>query len=205
MTAARQRDAERSRNAILDAAEAAFAEHGYEGTTFSDICAEAGVSRGLPTYLFGSKEELYRAVVSRAANNLRETVIEPLRETAAKSSLKKTLQHAVSRYLRYLANNRRVVRLLQWEMLAADSPDRPYAPSTELFRETLEILEPVFQREGFSKGDARSALASIVSLCFFPFTSGFYANLAGWPSAPDTDVAKLQATVLRLLSKGLLS
>lgn len=204
MVMVRQRDADRSRNAILDAAEAAFAGRGYEATTFSDICAAAGVSRGLPTYLFGSKEELYRAVVERAADGLRKTVLDPLRSAAQRSPLEEVLRLAVTTYLRYLATNRRIVRLLQWEMLAADSPERPYAPSTELFEEMLGILQPAFVRGGYSREDTKNALASLVSLCFFPFTSRFAAKLTGIGVARDADIAKLRKTILRLLHHGLL-
>lgn len=205
MVTVRQRDADRSRNAILDAAESAFAERGYEATTFSDICAAAGVSRGLPTYLFGSKEELYRAVVERAADGLRKTVLDPLRSAAERSPLEEILRLAVTTYLRYLAANQRIVRLLQWEMLAADSPERPYAPSTELFEEMLRILQPAFVRGGYTREDTKNALASLVSLCFFPFTSRFAAKLTRIGPARDADIAKLSKTILRLLHKGLLS
>ena len=60
------RDADRSRRAILDAAEALFAEHGFKGATMAEIAASAGVSRGTPAYFFNSKEQLYRAVLGRS-------------------------------------------------------------------------------------------------------------------------------------------
>src|SRR5918911_4763660 len=60
------RDAERSREAILAAAERLFAERGYEATTLQEIGAAAGLSRGTPSYFFGSKEQLYMDVLRRA-------------------------------------------------------------------------------------------------------------------------------------------
>src|SRR5438477_11987117 len=62
----RPRDAARSRKAILDAAERLFAERGYDGASLADIAAEAGLSRGTPSYFFGSKERLYIEVLDRA-------------------------------------------------------------------------------------------------------------------------------------------
>lgn len=63
----RQRDADRSRAQILDAAERLFAERGFEGVTLAQIGAGAGVSRGTPGYFFGTKNDLYREVLRRAA------------------------------------------------------------------------------------------------------------------------------------------
>src|SRR5215472_4274810 len=65
-TTRRARDASRSRRALLDAAERLFAERGFEATTMADIGAAAEPSAGAAAYFFGSKEQLYRAVLGRA-------------------------------------------------------------------------------------------------------------------------------------------
>ena len=59
----RERNPTRTREAILDAAERLFAEQGYEATSLSQVGQEAGVSRGTPGYFYGSKADLYRAVL----------------------------------------------------------------------------------------------------------------------------------------------
>ena len=46
-TRERERNADRSRELILDAAEKLFADRGYEATSLQDVGTEAGVSRGL--------------------------------------------------------------------------------------------------------------------------------------------------------------
>jgi AcrR family transcriptional regulator len=65
--AGRPRNAERSRAAILDAAERIFARDGWGAATLAVIGAEAGVSRGTPGYFFGSKEGLRVAMEERLA------------------------------------------------------------------------------------------------------------------------------------------
>jgi AcrR family transcriptional regulator len=50
---------------ILDAAEALFMEHGFEATTLRQITAAAGVNLAAAHYHFGSKEELFEAVLKR--------------------------------------------------------------------------------------------------------------------------------------------
>ncbi|MEH3053809.1 MAG: helix-turn-helix domain containing protein [Patulibacter minatonensis] len=59
------RDRERSRQRVLDAAEARFAADGYDRVTLAEIGADAGLSRGAPGYLFGSKQGLYEEVLAR--------------------------------------------------------------------------------------------------------------------------------------------
>ena len=61
MATVRTRDAARTREAILDAARALFAEHGYEGTTVRTVAAGAGITQGLITRYFGSKAGLFLA------------------------------------------------------------------------------------------------------------------------------------------------
>ncbi|TMH32348.1 MAG: TetR/AcrR family transcriptional regulator [Betaproteobacteria bacterium] len=50
---------------ILDAAEALFMEHGFEATSLRQITAAAGVNLAAVNYHFGSKEELFQAVLTR--------------------------------------------------------------------------------------------------------------------------------------------
>ena len=61
----RQRDAERSRAALLDAAEAEFAQHGFAGARVESIAARAGLNKQLISYYFGGKQALYDAIVER--------------------------------------------------------------------------------------------------------------------------------------------
>lgn len=52
-----------TKDLILDAAEALFADHGFAGTSMRMITAEAGVNLAAINYHFGSKENLLRAVL----------------------------------------------------------------------------------------------------------------------------------------------
>ncbi|MFM9921269.1 TetR family transcriptional regulator [Lacisediminihabitans sp. H27-G8] len=53
-----------TRQLVLDAARARFAEDGYAGTTIRAIAADAGVDSSLVMQYFGSKEDLFGAVMS---------------------------------------------------------------------------------------------------------------------------------------------
>jgi AcrR family transcriptional regulator len=59
------------REEILDAAMLEFAERGFHGASTEDIARRAGISQPYVFRLFGTKKELFRAVVSRC---FRETL-----------------------------------------------------------------------------------------------------------------------------------
>jgi AcrR family transcriptional regulator len=63
------------REQIIAVAERLIAHKGWAGTTFADICKEAGISNGVLTYHFKDKDEILYAVlekVGREANTTRE-------------------------------------------------------------------------------------------------------------------------------------
>jgi AcrR family transcriptional regulator len=73
---------------ILDAAEGLFMEHGFEATSLRSLTASAGVNLAAVNYHFGSKEELFQAVLTRRLDPMNQERIELLerveREAAGK-------------------------------------------------------------------------------------------------------------------------
>ncbi|MGB6297721.1 MAG: TetR/AcrR family transcriptional regulator [Rivularia sp. (in: cyanobacteria)] len=63
---------------ILNVAERLFAEKGFAGTSLRNVIREAGVNIAAVHYHFGSKEELFVAVVRRAAQQIVTSQIEQL-------------------------------------------------------------------------------------------------------------------------------
>lgn len=61
----RQRDPERTRQALLDAALTEFAAKGIAGARVSEIAARAGVNKQLISYHFDGKQGLYDALAER--------------------------------------------------------------------------------------------------------------------------------------------
>lgn len=62
--------AERSRQGILDAALAAFAEHGYEGASLRDIARRADVAQGTVHRHFPTKQALFSAIITERLREL---------------------------------------------------------------------------------------------------------------------------------------
>jgi AcrR family transcriptional regulator len=56
-----------TRSILLDVAEKHFATYGYEATTLRGIMKDAGINIAAINYHFGTKEELYAAVIQRFA------------------------------------------------------------------------------------------------------------------------------------------
>lgn len=61
----RERDAERTRSALLDAAVVEFGAKGLAGARVDVIAARAGVNKQLISYYFGGKQGLYEAILKR--------------------------------------------------------------------------------------------------------------------------------------------
>ena len=71
MSEPREKVGDRVRREILDHAEALFAERGFFGTSVRDLTGRAGVRLAAINYHFGTKEELFRSVLLRRAEELR--------------------------------------------------------------------------------------------------------------------------------------
>lgn len=102
----RQRDPERTRKLIVDAALAEFGAHGYAGARISAIAARAGVNQQLISYYFDGKAGLYRTLMDR------------WRSTSAElAGPDVPLSEVLGNFLQAGVENRSWARLLAWEGL----------------------------------------------------------------------------------------
>jgi len=67
---------QRTRQRLLDAAEAAFGRHGYFDTSISDITREADVAQGTFYVYFPSKKAIFSELVRERSHDLRRTIQE---------------------------------------------------------------------------------------------------------------------------------
>ena len=68
------RDAEKTKQQILDAAEIEFAKHGLKGARTDEIAKAAGVASRMIYYYFESKEGLYQTVLQRPATEIQDAI-----------------------------------------------------------------------------------------------------------------------------------
>jgi TetR/AcrR family transcriptional regulator len=167
-TTERIRDAERSRTAILDAAEQLFAEQGYDATSLNQVGAAAGVSRGTPGYFFRSKAELYQAVLDRSFAEVSEAVRSGRARALASNETPETiLEGAVSDYFDFLAARPNFVRLIEREAL--NGGRLPEGVShISAGQEALAAISAELGLDDAESGEAAQLLLSIISLCWFP-------------------------------------
>lgn len=110
----RQRQPEIIRAKILAAAFNAFANFGFEGTSMRTVASEAGVSLSLLLYHFGSKDELWKAVLT---DILQRHPIgwNDLSPDGQPSSASDKLRHVIKRYVEVFADVPELYRLMTQE------------------------------------------------------------------------------------------
>lgn len=107
----RQRDPERTKARIIEAATAEFAAKGFAGARVSEIAARAGVNQQLIAYYFDSKEGLYREMGRRWRAYEAEAIPDDL-----------PIAELIKRYVRESVDNLGG-RLLAWDGLADTGED----------------------------------------------------------------------------------
>ena len=118
----RGHDARAAREAILNAAEKVFAEHGFDGARVDAIAAESGYNKSLLFQYFGDKLGLYAEIVKRADGEMTEMqtkLLTPLleNETAISNAqaFKAFLETMVTVVFDYMVEHPRFMRTMLWE------------------------------------------------------------------------------------------
>lgn len=194
---ARVRDAARSREAILDAAEALFAKRGFVGASLQEIAAAAGLARATPSYFFGSKEGLYAEVLRRVLeareDALREAFL-PLRRWAEgndgdREALRDALGAAIAGYFAFLDSRPSFARLIEWEALSgAERLSETLGRSTAV-SDALGAVHAVRAARGLADFDLTRVLVALVSLCFLPVA---HANTFAQGAGIDTSQSEFR-------------
>jgi TetR/AcrR family transcriptional regulator len=181
----RIRDAQRSREAILAAAESLFAERGFETVSLQEIGDAAGLSRGTPNYFFGSKQDLYVAVLERVFADREEatrSAFEPVRawcESARPGSLRQPLTRAIESYMSFLLARPAFVTLVVREELGGGQGLRRARRKGSAIHEALSAVRAVAVGRSLRNFDVDDAVLVLVSLTFSPLSqqSTFMAAL----------------------------
>lgn len=162
----RPHDAEGAREAILNAAEDVFAEHGFDGARIDAIAAEAGYNKSLIFQYYGDKLNLYAEVLKRAdkgTSEIQERALAPLLEdetaTLTAHRFKAILEAAIQTLFDYLLEHPRFRRIILWEM--AEGWQTYAKVASQFTTEDVEQFRMLFNK-AHSAGLLRSDLDPVV-------------------------------------------
>jgi TetR/AcrR family transcriptional repressor of mexJK operon len=94
-----ERRSDRKRRAIVEAATAAFLDHGYGGTSMDAVAAAAGVSKQTVYQHFGDKQRLFRELIAATVQSASDPVYDEVRRLADSGRLEKDLRDLARRLL----------------------------------------------------------------------------------------------------------
>jgi len=108
----RQRDPERTKAQLLEAAKSEFGAKGYAAARVSEIAAKAGVNKQLISYYFGGKEGLYNALTATMYDDY-----------VAASEHDKPFAEVVRFFAQSGVRDHDLAKLFLWENLTDGAPD----------------------------------------------------------------------------------
>jgi AcrR family transcriptional regulator len=162
MVAAERKSKEERREEILDAAMDVFAEKGLHAASTEDIARIAGISQPYVFRLFGTKKELYIAVVARC---FRQT-LEMFQRAAEGKRGEEALKAIGTAYGELLANNRSYLKAQMQAYAACDDAEicevvRNGFGDLVTYVERVSGLDPVEVTQFFAGGMLMNVLASM--------------------------------------------
>jgi AcrR family transcriptional regulator len=163
----RTRDPERTRAAVLDAAEEIFARKGYDAASVQEIADAAGVSRGTPGYVFGSKAQLYRAVMERVWARVWEVMGEVDRQ-AQESGRPELGIMGVMTFFDFVRAHPSYVRLIEWEALSGRPYEGEEPPQYQVIRCGLGTIRRAIESGPFRDVDPAHLMVSMIAMAWFP-------------------------------------
>ncbi len=104
------RNANASRQRILEAAEAIFAAEGYSGARVDAIAAQAGINKRMLYHYFGDKKGLYQAVIQEMVERLIQKLT-PALQSAQEMAPETGLRAVINAYLDTIQTEPHYVRL----------------------------------------------------------------------------------------------
>jgi AcrR family transcriptional regulator len=194
-----KRRGEQTREAILNAAEAIFAEHGFDGARIDTIAEVSGYNKTLIFRYFGDKLGLYAAVLKRIdaqAIEFQAHLLGPLFKDESilteAHRFRAFLTTAIGAFFDFMVEHPHVMRMLIWEHAEGW---QTYTKIASLFEfQGLERIEALFedaQRAGLLRSDGDPFVLFLLAeqICWsFPTSLPFYQMVR-----PNRDFSSAEA------------
>lgn len=162
------RDAEATKQRILDAAEAEFSRHGLKGARIDAIARGAGVTTAMIHYYFDNKEGLYKTVLQRPATESRDIMASlNLSQLPPAEALRAFIRAAIA----YEAKHPN--RGMLWFQEAQQNQGEYFKLSTSNWTDTFAYLTEILERGmadgSFRQFDPALETVHILGICIFYF------------------------------------
>jgi AcrR family transcriptional regulator len=181
---------------IVAAMRASVARRGAAGSTFDHVAQEAGVSRGLLHYYFGSKERLLVEVVRHDADVRVQAIEERLRDADSLDAIVQALVWGLEQFVAEDAGSHAVIHEL---LSAARRNDEIREELAALYRRVRsEVGEILVEKERDGIVSLRADAEAVVAI-FLALADGLEVQLTSdtdWPSSAAVDTAVAVARFL---------
>jgi TetR/AcrR family transcriptional regulator len=163
----REHNAKGTREAILNAAEAVFAEHGFDGARIDAIAARSGYNKSLLFQYFGDKLGLYVEVLKRIDREITELqarfipMLEDETIASNADTFKAFLETGVGALFDFLLEHPRYMRMLTWEMAEGWQTYAKIGPQMNI--EDIDQFETLFHPVQ-SAGLLRSGFVPVIQM-----------------------------------------
>jgi len=185
----RRQDSYRRRLAVLKAAGSIFARQGYRGSTVEEIARAAGVSKGLVFHFFGSKQELFRALVEDCLDQW--LALSEYRASAADENSLNELRRLFLASFEFVEQNPVLLLFSEDHEELLNSYQRQIARRNKRWRGRIRgTLE-----KGIQDGEITSMDVARASVIFHEIQTTMLANVALTGSTPRYDRRKIELAV----------
>ena len=200
----------KSRDRLLDAAEALFARRGFGAVGLAEVAAQAELGKASLFHHFPTKAHLYCAVMVRALSYLEVELIRALAEGGSPSErLDRWIETFIDVLAAHPAYAGLLLRVLADEAeLPAGLPDGNEA--TETVRRTvtsaLRLLREGMDGGEFARMSATHLLQSLIGAIVHPLATGrFGEEWVGESLLSNEQIARRKSTLRRLVHAGIVT
>ena len=169
--------------------------------SLGQIGAATGLSRATPSYFFGSKEQLYTAVLERVSADRQvatATAVEPVvawcEAGGDLAALRTALEHGMESYMRFLLSRPAFQRFITQEELAGARRLRAARRRSTALQDAFTAVRKVAGQRGLQRFDVGDAVLLWVSLTYAPLA---HSNTLMVALERDLTVARVRGRHLR--------
>ena len=182
---------------IVDVAQRLFAKYGFKKTTIDEIAHSAHIAKGSIYYYFGSKEDIFRAVLDKENRLWSQKVREVINRASTPQEKLRAYLVTRMKYLSKLTNFYSALREEYLEHYAFIENIRK-----RYFREEIEIVKAILE-EGVKKGIFK---VEELGLTAFVIVAALKGLEYPWTmEIPMPDIEKSIDFLLKMLFNGLLN